>query len=168
MNKITTWILVIVALIVGFGAGFLIERQRATDKMESYKLEAQKMVDSAKMEVQKLMVSPTVSQSNVVVMKKDAKLGSIGADAKGMTLYTYDKDTAGVSNCTNQCATIWPPYVVTGTAPANLPLGITLIKRADGSMQYADQGKPLYTYTKDKDAKDVYGDGVGGVWHVVK
>jgi predicted lipoprotein with Yx(FWY)xxD motif len=107
-------------------------------------------------------------QSQVVVMKKDAKLGSIAADAKGMTLYVFDNDTPGKSNCSGQCAVLWPPYVAVGTAPANLPTGVTLIKRADGSMQYADNGKALYTYTKDKDSGDTYGDGVGGVWHVVK
>ena len=30
-------------------------------------------------------------------------------NAKGMTLYTFDKDTPGKSVCNGQCATNWPP-----------------------------------------------------------
>ncbi|HUM18196.1 MAG TPA: hypothetical protein VL086_21070, partial [Candidatus Nitrosotalea sp.] len=35
--------------------------------------------------------------------------GEVLTDAQGMTLYTYDKDTAGKSNCTGECAEYWPP-----------------------------------------------------------
>jgi predicted lipoprotein with Yx(FWY)xxD motif len=31
------------------------------------------------------------------------------ADARGMTLYTYDKDEPGKSNCNGLCAHFWPP-----------------------------------------------------------
>src|SRR5689334_14255632 len=31
------------------------------------------------------------------------------ADANGLTLYTYDKDEAGKSNCTGDCAQTWHP-----------------------------------------------------------
>ena len=34
-------------------------------------------------------------------------------DAKGMTLYIYDKDTTGVSNCYDKCAVNWPPSAQT-------------------------------------------------------
>jgi predicted lipoprotein with Yx(FWY)xxD motif len=45
---------------------------------------------------------------------------------------------------------------------------LTIIKRSDGTMQWADQDQPLYTYAKDKKPGDVKGDKVGGVWHVAK
>ncbi|TIX62921.1 MAG: hypothetical protein E5V33_14030, partial [Mesorhizobium sp.] len=32
----------------------------------------------------------------------------------------------------------------------------------------AYDGKPVYTFVKDKKAGDVSGDGVAGVWHIVK
>ena len=41
-------------------------------------------------------------------------------DAKGMTLYTFDKDTAGKSACNGPCAANWPPLmavVVMSTIP---------------------------------------------------
>jgi hypothetical protein len=41
--------------------------------------------------------------------------------------------------------------------------------RADRQhMQWADGGKPLYTYVKDKKPGDVAGDNFENIWHVVK
>ena len=34
--------------------------------------------------------------------------GSVLTDTKGMTLYTFDKDTEGKSACNGPCATNWP------------------------------------------------------------
>jgi predicted lipoprotein with Yx(FWY)xxD motif len=92
--------------------------------------------------------------------------GKILTDEKGMALYTFDKDEAGKSNCSGECAQNWPP----AAAPADAkPVGdLTLIKRDDGTMQWADDGKPLYTYVDDKKPGEVTGDGKNGVWHVVK
>ena len=93
-------------------------------------------------------------------------MGKVLTDAKGMTLYTYDKDTPGMSNCTGECAEYWPPAKAEAGAK---PVGdLTLIKRADGTMQWADGGKPLYTFVKDKQPGDVMGDNMKNIWHVVK
>ena len=84
-----------------------------------------------------------------------------------VTVYTFDKDTTNPSrsNCDAYCASIWPPY---RPAASDRPAGaFTIIKRDDGSPQWAYQGKPLYTFTKDTKTGDKYGDGVNGVWHVV-
>jgi predicted lipoprotein with Yx(FWY)xxD motif len=92
-------------------------------------------------------------------------MGNVLADPKGMTLYTFDKDTPGKSACTGECATYWPPV---GASASDKPVGdLTVIKRDDGTMQWADHGKPLYTYVKDKAPGDVMGDKVNGVWHAV-
>jgi predicted lipoprotein with Yx(FWY)xxD motif len=74
--------------------------------------------------------------------------------ANGMTLYTFDKDTAGSgkSVCNGPCATNWPP----------------VIQRDDGSSQIAYKGKPLYYWVKDGKAGDTTGDGVMGVWHTAR
>jgi predicted lipoprotein with Yx(FWY)xxD motif len=92
-------------------------------------------------------------------------LGEVLADPKGMTLYTFDKDTMGNSACTGECAEYWPP--ASASASDKAVGDLTVIKRADGTMQWADHGKPLYTYVKDKAPGDVTGDKVNGVWHVV-
>jgi predicted lipoprotein with Yx(FWY)xxD motif len=87
------------------------------------------------------------------------------ADAKGMTLYTFDKDMKGVSMCSGKCAMNWPP--LTAAADAK-PMGDWItVKRDDGSMQWAYKNKPLYTFAKDTKPGETTGEGVGSVWHVV-
>jgi predicted lipoprotein with Yx(FWY)xxD motif len=88
------------------------------------------------------------------------------ADAKGMTLYTSDRDMKGMSMCTGQCAMNWPPLAADADAK---PMGDwTVVTREDGSKQWAYKGKPLYTFAKDAKPGDTTGDGVGkGNWHVV-
>ncbi|WP_406820402.1 hypothetical protein ACJA3S_25465 [Pseudomonas sp. KnCO4] len=93
--------------------------------------------------------------------------GGMLVDAAGMTLYTFDKDTGGKSMCNDGCASNWPPLMVKATdEPAEGKW--TVVMRDDGSKQWAYDGKPLYTFIKDKKAGDMTGDGVKDVWHVAK
>ncbi|MGE8497411.1 MAG: hypothetical protein ACN6O6_07850 [Pseudomonas sp.] len=92
--------------------------------------------------------------------------GGMLVDAKGMVLYTYDKDADGVSNCSGQCAQNWPPLMAEAGAKASGEW--SLVKRDDGTQQWAYDGKPLYTFINDKKAGDMTGDGKMGVWHVAK
>ena len=94
--------------------------------------------------------------------------GKYLTDFQGMTLYTFDKDTKGVSNCSGPCLTAWPIYTSGATAEKILPLNISVITRSDGSKQFAWKGMPLYYYAQDQKAGDITGDGVGGIWHIVK
>jgi predicted lipoprotein with Yx(FWY)xxD motif len=86
-------------------------------------------------------------------------------DAKGITLYIFDKDTDGKSTCYDTCAAKWPPYL--GSADATLTEGWTLVDRTDGTKQWAYDGKPMYYFAGDKAPGDKAGDGLGGVWHVI-
>ncbi|MER9544656.1 hypothetical protein NKI72_21645 [Mesorhizobium sp. M0437] len=99
---------------------------------------------------------------------KEAEVGGtkIYTDASGMTLYTYDKDEAGKSNCYDKCAANWPPLKADANAKAEGEW--TIVDRTDGIRMWAYEGKPLYTFIKDKKAGDVTGEGVGGVWHIAK
>lgn len=106
-------------------------------------------------------VIPGVALADDPAMAKDGML----VDHKGMTLYTYDKDENGKSNCNEKCAANWPPLMAQGTSTAMDQW--TVVKRDDGTMQWAYEGKPLYTFIKDK-AGERTGDGVGSVWHVAK
>jgi predicted lipoprotein with Yx(FWY)xxD motif len=92
--------------------------------------------------------------------------GTVLADAKGMTVYTYDKDTKGMSSCYGECAEYWPP--VKATAEDKAVGDLTIIKRTDGTLQWTDGGKPLYTFVNDKKPGDVTGNNKNNVWHVVK
>ena len=96
----------------------------------------------------------------------DTALGKVLVDGKGMTLYTFAKDSAGKSACNGSCAQNWPP--LTAGAGAKAADDSSLITRDDGSQQWAYQGKPLYTWVKDSKPGDTSGDGVNQVWHVAK
>jgi predicted lipoprotein with Yx(FWY)xxD motif len=85
---------------------------------------------------------------------------------KGMTLYTFDKDSGGKSACNGKCAANWPPLAATAGAKADGQW--TVITRDDGSKQWAYKGQPLYYWVKDKAPGDKTGDGVNNVWHVAK
>ncbi|HEV7717649.1 MAG TPA: hypothetical protein VGO70_01600 [Arsenicitalea sp.] len=94
--------------------------------------------------------------------KSTGPAGRLITDAKGMTLYTYDKDTAGAVTCTGVCAIAWPPARAPKTAK---PTGGLTVIVARGGNVWAYKGHPLYHYAKDRKPGDVTGDGVGGVWH---
>ncbi|MDB5541061.1 MAG: lipoprotein [Devosia sp.] len=83
--------------------------------------------------------------------------------ANDMTLYTYDKDTAGVTNCYDKCAENWPPLIADAAAAAEGDF--TLVDRTDGTKMWAYKGKPLYFWVKDQKPGDTTGDMVGKVWH---
>ena len=96
----------------------------------------------------------------------DTPVGKVYANAAGMTLYTFDKDAASASNCYDACAAMWPPFKAVATAKAAGDW--TIVSRKGGGHMWAYEGKPLYTYSKDKKPGDMTGEGVGGVWHVAK
>ena len=89
----------------------------------------------------------------------------IFTDAKGMTLYTFQKDTAGQSACTAACAANWPPLAAAADAE---PSGDwTIVTRADATRQWAHMGRPLYTFVKDTAPSERRGEAAGGgAWHV--
>ncbi|HBU29929.1 MAG: hypothetical protein A2X71_10205 [Thiobacillus sp. GWE1_62_9] len=86
----------------------------------------------------------------------------------GMTLYVFDKDTAGSgkSVCNGDCAMKWPP--LTATAADKAAGDYAVITRDDGSKQWSYKGKPLYLWFKDQKPGDMTGDGVNDVWHTAK
>jgi len=94
------------------------------------------------------------------------KTDGVLADASGMTVYTFDKDTAGSgkSACNDGCAKMWPPVPVTGDSVAS---PYSIVTRDDGAKQLAYKGKPLYLYAKDAKPGERKGDKVMDVWHVV-
>ena len=95
----------------------------------------------------------------------DTPKGKTFVDAKGMTLYTFDKDSGGKSMCNGPCADAWPPLLASEDAK---PEGsMTIVVRDDGKKMWAYKGKPLYAFKKDTKAGDITGDGfMNGVWHL--
>ena len=87
-------------------------------------------------------------------------------DAKGMTLYTFDKDVGGKSVCYDDCAKKWPAWLV--AAGEKMGEGWTMVDRTGGTKQWAYDGKPVYTFAGDVKKGDTLGNGLGGVWHEIK
>jgi predicted lipoprotein with Yx(FWY)xxD motif len=96
----------------------------------------------------------------------DTSAGTVYVDEKGMTLYTFDKDAPNKSNCYDDCAVAWPPYMADANAKSEGEWSV--VERKDGSKMWAYENQPLYTYVDDKKPGDVTGDGKGGVWHIAK
>ena len=86
--------------------------------------------------------SVALAQTAEPAKVSDTSKGKALVDAKGMTLYTLDRDKAdGKSTCNGQCATNWPPLMA--AADAHDMGAWTVINRDDGSKQWAYKGKPL-------------------------
>jgi len=99
-----------------------------------------------------------------------SKLGYVLAEANGQVVYTYAKDSrGGAPTCTGSCAAVWPP--VTGMPKAgpadSFPGTFGLVTGAGGVKQITYDGYPLYTF-KGASPLAVTGEGLDGVWHVVK
>jgi predicted lipoprotein with Yx(FWY)xxD motif len=113
-----------------------------------------------------LLALSSANAFSAPAMQAESATGPILVDSKGMALYTYDKDEAGMTNCYDKCATNWPPLMAEeGAAPEG---DWTIVDRTDGGKMWAYKGQPLYLWVKDTNPGDVTGDGVGGVWHVAK
>jgi predicted lipoprotein with Yx(FWY)xxD motif len=69
-------------------------------------------------------------------------------DAQGRTLFVFEKDVAGMSNCVAECADEFPPL---RASPGAKAFGDwSLVRREDGGRQWAYQSHPLYTWVKEK------------------
>jgi len=87
------------------------------------------------------------------------------ADARGMSLYTYDQDTSRSASCADQCAASWPAAIAERTSRPDDDW--SLLGRADGTRQWRYRGAPLYRFVEDKAIGEAAGDGGGGgAWHV--
>ncbi|KJS44786.1 MAG: lipoprotein [Rhodospirillaceae bacterium BRH_c57] len=110
------------------------------------------------------LVTLAIPASAADVQVASTEVGEVLADGQGMTLYTFDKDAPGTSNCTGTCAENWPPMPAEGEISGEY----SVVERPDGIEQLAYQGQPLYRWIKDKEPGQVTGDGVNGVWHAAK
>ena len=103
-------------------------------------------------------------------------VGTILANADGMTLYVSDPEKDGTIKCVDGCADFWLP-VQADSAPASIPgvsgtLGV--VSRPDGSKQLTLDGQPLYTFSQDHAPGSAKGDGFEDdfqgthfKWHVI-
>ena len=111
---------------------------------------------------------PPVGTTVLIVLH--SSLGWVMAKADDVVVYTFAKDTkGGAPQCTGSCASVWAP--VTGmpkAGPADtFPGTFGLVTGAGGQKQITYDGYPLYVYV-GAPALSTKGDGIDGVWHVVK
>jgi predicted lipoprotein with Yx(FWY)xxD motif len=107
--------------------------------------------------------------TTVMIVQKSA-IGYVLAEASHQVVYTYSKDTKnGKPTCTGACAEAWPPATgMPQAGPADVfRAQFGLVKNASGVEQITYDGMPLYLL-KGAAPLATTGNGVGGVWHVVK
>ncbi|TMD22948.1 MAG: hypothetical protein E6I99_08740 [Chloroflexi bacterium] len=103
---------------------------------------------------------------HTVSMKVGDKTETVLKNKKGLTLYYFTPDTAATAACTGGCATTWPPLLASSGSPTSdpvLPGHLSVLDGANGK-QVLYNGHPLYTYSKDGDSGDAYGQGIAGKW----
>jgi predicted lipoprotein with Yx(FWY)xxD motif len=84
----------------------------------------------------------------------------------GRALYTFANDSTGQSTCDRPCEGLWPPHYA---EPGDQPSGpFTIARSFDGRPMWAWRGKPLYRWVSDRKRGAAGGDGVAGVWFLVK
>jgi predicted lipoprotein with Yx(FWY)xxD motif len=112
-----------------------------------------------------MAVTLTVKEADVVNKIREVSLNSVRlkggqatilADAKGISVYTFDLDTNGVSNCKGGCLKEWPVMHVDAAETIVAPFG--KIMGNDGKLQLTLNAQPLYYYNDDKKPGDVFGD----------
>lgn len=104
---------------------------------------------------------------------RSGTLGRFIVDAKGRTLYLFEKDKGGKSACSGACAMGWPPYLTSGKPTAGKGVSAAKIgttKRRDGTTQVTYAGHPLYRFVGDRKVGQTAGQGskaFGAGWYVV-
>ena len=107
------------------------------------------------------------------VKTRKTSIGTILVDAKGKTLYLFEKDKGAKSSCYASCAANWPPYLTTAKPKAGAGAKQSLlgtIKRTNGKLQVTYNKHPLYWFKFDKTAGSTKGQDVeafGGSWYAV-
>jgi predicted lipoprotein with Yx(FWY)xxD motif len=119
-------------------------------------------------------VALSQTSSPATVKLRSTKLGKVLVDAKGRTLYLFEKDKGAKSACSGACAKAWPPLLTQGKPKAAggaraAMLGTT--KRSDGTTQVTYNRHPLYTFVVDHNTPgSTKGEGsqaFGAEWYVL-
>lgn len=86
----------------------------------------------------------------------------------GLSIYVFDPDLVSRgSTCNGKCAEVWPPVLVGDDEIERLRGPLSFIERKSGTKQLTYNGRPVYTYFRDRVEGDGIGDGIGRVWHLV-
>ncbi|MBX3084684.1 MAG: hypothetical protein KF716_23820 [Anaerolineae bacterium] len=106
-----------------------------------------------------------------VGVASSADMGDHLVSWDGMTLYTFAKDSAGMSACSGDCVKNWKPYTVRAIDRLAAGTGVmgklgTITREDDKSLQVTYNDMPLYFFAKDVKPGDA--SGVSDVWPLAK
>ena len=108
-----------------------------------------------------------------IVDLRGSSLGQTLVDGQGRTLYLFEADKVGKSECNGGCIAAWPPYLGGSTPQAGTGVTAALlstIARDDGGRQVTYGGHPLYRYAGDNQPGDITGQGLdqfGAKWYAL-
>ena len=108
-----------------------------------------------------------------VVALKQTTLGAILVDARGRTLYLFEKDRSGISACNSACVQYWPALTSGATPRAGSGVHqsmLRVVRQQNGARQVTYAGHPLYTFVGDKSAGQTSGEGLtnfGAGWYAI-
>jgi predicted lipoprotein with Yx(FWY)xxD motif len=105
---------------------------------------------------------------SVSITQADQTLISVLGNGFDQTLYSFDMDSETASACNGKCAEVWPPITISKEEAATLSGDLGTITRTSGLLQLTFKGIPVYLFNLDRVAGDIKGDGIGGVWHIIK
>ena len=108
-------------------------------------------------------ITPVLAEGLAPLKTREVQL-TILTDPNEMTVYLFDKDTDGVSNCEGGCAKVWPPVRPTQDE-VKVPLSVII--RKDKTRQLAFKQRPVYLYAGDEKPGEINGDGLDQIWHVI-
>ena len=124
-------------------------------------------------------VDPTASSSSAsaaadapVLTTASGPLGTYLVDGSGRSVYMYDADPEGGSECYQACTSAWPPLPGNTTAGSGVDAkDLTNSSRTDGINQAVYNEHSLYYYSKDTAAGETSGQGFvltgGGIFYLL-
>src|SRR5215510_11022924 len=148
-------------------------RAATTDALRNRRLVAAAVALAASVFLLHTSSTNAAGNAGAVVSTAKTSLGRVLVDARGRTVYLFEKDRKGKSACSGQCASFWPPLIANGKPRAEGGVRASLIgttRRTDGRMQVTYNHHPLYLFAKDTKSGQTSGEGVdafGAKWYVV-
>lgn len=122
-----------------------------------------------------LLAAAVAEAAGSKVQVRHTSLGSVLANGRGFTLYTFTRDGRGRDRCVSVsgCTGVWPVLKTSGSPIAGNGVRRSLlgtIKLAGGTRQVTYAGHPLYTYVGDSGPGQTSYVGFhqfGGTWYAI-
>src|SRR4051812_18714954 len=107
--------------------------------------------------------SAATTGSHTTVAVRSTDVGDVLTDSAGRTLYSSQQEKGTVRCTSSACTAVWQPLTVAAgtqpTGPRQVSSGLSTVRRPDGT-QVTFDGQPLYTFSLDRSAGQVGGNGV--------